>query len=283
MTSSRSRIERRIEWEKLQGGEDWCEWDIKPWLESCLTSQTEFLSLAAGRQYEPALVIADWSALSVFRSLSYYGLYGDLLERNELGEPASYLDEQIELGRAIHEKAPFRCDDRIVSKIIAVAEARRNVERSYGSVEPMALAVLGGVSEGRIRNLMSGVGAELKSIEGRIPAPDAGRWLQGRGSFWPSIWTDEPEPEKENMMDNVRVPQASDGTVFHPGLRRRSGYMIGEKGSELTIENYDIALKTLGDMDTPRWRRPNSQGNWGIVRATGWVHLSRRDLNSMKD
>lgn len=59
--------------------------------------------------------------------------------------------------------------------------------------------------------------------------------------------------------------------------------MIGEKGSELTIENYDAALKALGDMETPRWRRPNPQGNWGIVRATGWVVLNRRDLNNIKD
>jgi len=84
-------------------------------------------------------------------------------------------------------------------------------------------------------------------------------------------------------MDTVRVPQASDGTVFHPGLRRRSGYMVGEKGSELTIENYDKALKILEDMDVPRWRRPNSQGNWGIVKAVGWTAFSRRELNNIKD
>lgn len=84
-------------------------------------------------------------------------------------------------------------------------------------------------------------------------------------------------------MTAVRVPQASDGTVFHPGLRRRSGYMVGEKGQELTIENYDAALRALSEMDVPRWRRPNSQGNWGIVKASGWTVLSRRDLNSMKN
>lgn len=283
MTSSRSPVERRIEWDKLQGSEDRWEWDIEPWLMSCVKAQAEFLVLAAGMRDEQTPDVAYWPALSVFRDLTYYGLYGDLFDRRGIDEPERHVDGQVALGKAIRAKAPFRSDDRILSKIIAVAEARRNIEQGRGFVEPQALAVLGGVSEGRIRNLMSGAGAELGSVDGRIPAAEAGRWLQGRGPFWPSIWNDELEPEKESMMDNVRVPQASDGTVFHPGLRRRSGYMVGEKGSEITIENYDEALKALGDMETPRWRRPNPQGNWGIVRATGWVVLSRRDLNNIKN
>ena len=123
MTSSRSPVERRIEWDKLQGGGDWWEWDIKPWLESCVTSQTEFLALAAGSQYERAYDIADWPALSVFLGLTYYGLYGDLLDRSERTNAEDHLEGQIAAGKAIREKAPFRCDDRIVSKIIAVAEA----------------------------------------------------------------------------------------------------------------------------------------------------------------
>jgi hypothetical protein len=59
--------------------------------------------------------------------------------------------------------------------------------------------------------------------------------------------------------------------------------MIGEKGQELTIENYDAALRALSEMDVPRWRRPNSQGNWGIVKALGWTVLTRQDLNNIKD
>ena len=85
-----------------------------------------------------------------------------------------------------------------------------------------------------------------------------------------------------SALNSVRVPQASDGTLFHPGLRRKNGYMVGEKGSEITIEDYSAALRALSDMDTPRWRRPNSQGNWGIVRAVGWISLSRRDLNHIE-
>jgi hypothetical protein len=83
-------------------------------------------------------------------------------------------------------------------------------------------------------------------------------------------------------MDMIKVPQASDGTVFHPGLRRRSGYMVGEKGSELTMESYNAALLALVEMSEPRWRRPNTQGNWGIVKGVTWVSMNRRDLNAIK-
>lgn len=222
MTSSRSPVERRIEWDKLQGGEDWWEWDIKPWLESCVTSQTEFLALAAGSRYERANDIADWPALSVFRGLTYYGLYGDLLDRSEFSNPEGCLEGQIAAGKAIREKAPFRCDDRIVSKIIAVAEARRNIERARGVVEPLALAVLGGVSEGRIRNLMSGAGAELGSVDGKIPAAEAWRWLQGRG----------PSGPQYGMMNRNRRRRAS--WITSEYLRRRTAlFSIRALGGEV--------------------------------------------------
>ena len=58
--------------------------------------------------------------------------------------------------------------------------------------------------------------------------------------------------------------------------------MIGEKGQEVIIESYDAALQALSEMDVARWRRPNSQGNWGIVRASGWIVISRRDQNNIK-
>ena len=35
--------------------------------------------------------------------------------------------------------------------------------------------------------------------------------------------------------------------------------------------NYDDALAVLGETDAPRWRRPNPNGNWGIV-------IGRREL-----
>ncbi|MFK4771974.1 hypothetical protein [Rhizobium sp. ZW T2_16] len=283
MTDGRSSAQRRMDWDKLLTSEDRWEWDSTPWLDACLKAQAEFLALAKGTQMIEPVAVDDLPAALLFRSLAYYGLYGDVIDRPAIGDIDGYLDGQLVLAKALHEKAPSRCDDRIVSKIIDVAAARRSLEQKTGLIEPLALAILGGVSEGRVRNLMSGTSAEVRSIEGKISAADAERWLHGRAAFWPSIWNEEPLLEKENEMTEVRVPQASDGTVFHPGLRRRSGYMVGEKGQELTIESYDAALRALSEMETPRWRRPNSQGNWGIVKASGWTVLSRWDLNNIKD
>lgn len=283
MTDGRSSAERRTDWNKLLASEDRWEWDSTPWLDACLKAQAEFLALATGMQVAEPIAVNDLSAAALFRNLAYYGLYGDVVDRAAIEDLERHLDGQLALAKTLQEKAPSRCDDRVVSKIINVAEGRRSIERKTGQLEPLALAILGGVSEGRVRNLMSGTSAEIRSVDGKIPVADAERWLQGRAAFWPSIWSEDPLLEKENEMTEVRVPQASDGTVFHPGLRRRSGYMVGEKGQELTIENYDAALRALSEMEVPRWRRPNSQGNWGIVKASGWTVLSRRDLNNIKD
>jgi hypothetical protein len=32
---------------------------------------------------------------------------------------------------------------------------------------------------------------------------------------------------------------------------------------------------------TPRWRRPNEAGNWGIVPGRDWKRVERRQLMSM--
>lgn len=67
----------------------------------------------------------------------------------------------------------------------------------------------------------------------------------------------------------IRVPfyVERDGqkTHFLPGCRMSSGYRIGPKGNEQTVEDYWTALSLLTEMDVPRFRRPNMNGNFGIV------------------
>lgn len=72
-----------------------------------------------------------------------------------------------------------------------------------------------------------------------------------------------------------KVPVAADGTCFHPGLARRGTFTIGAKGAEIRVAGFEEALARLCRMDTPRWRRPNPAGNWGIVSGCGWKALSR--------
>lgn len=66
------------------------------------------------------------------------------------------------------------------------------------------------------------------------------------------------------------VPVAKCGSWFGPHLSRASGFTIGAKGEEFRCIDYVEALAALRAMTVPRWRRPNSKGNWGIVAGVDW-------------
>lgn len=69
----------------------------------------------------------------------------------------------------------------------------------------------------------------------------------------------------------VRVPfyveRDNKKTFFLPACRMKGGYRIGPKGSEVTIEDYWQALAKVAAMQPPRFRRPNADKNYGIVRC----------------
>jgi hypothetical protein len=70
----------------------------------------------------------------------------------------------------------------------------------------------------------------------------------------------------------IRIPIAADGTRFDPiTWRRAGGSWVGPKGNEYKFVRFEDALAALNLMAKPSWRRPNSNGNWGIVAAANWV------------
>ncbi len=153
------------------------------------------------------------------------------------------------------------------------------------SIEPAALAEFGGVSEGRVRNMMSGANRVFSADGGRVPADEALTWLAGRPEFWNSVWREQRLPQynikrQAPLSRAVFVPIARDGTAFHPGLRRGTNFTVGEKGSEVQISNFDLALGELQRMSVPYWRRPNSSGHWGTVAGVRWNDLMRPIWNS---
>ena len=82
-------------------------------------------------------------------------------------------------------------------------------------------------------------------------------------------------PSLKNKISNASkvigtIPYASDGSSFNSGLARSSGYTVGEKGDERKFNDYSDALDYLRNMKVAKWRRPNEQGNWGIVTALKW-------------
>lgn len=66
------------------------------------------------------------------------------------------------------------------------------------------------------------------------------------------------------------VPVAKCGSWFGPHLARAGRFAIGAKGEEQPYTDYYEALAALRAMTVPRWRRPNSKGNGGIVAGIRW-------------
>jgi hypothetical protein len=155
-------------------------------------------------------------------------------------------------------------------------------------IEPFALAYFGDLKEGSIRNMMSGKKARFTNKDGKISANEALKWLSTRPSFWNSIWQETTEPyytsaEESAVEYPVFVPVARDGSIFHPGLRRSSGFTIGKKGDEHQEESFGYAIFRLQQMPVPYWRRPNEKGHFGIVRGMRWVRLDQKFLDSVAD
>lgn len=54
-------------------------------------------------------------------------------------------------------------------------------------------------------------------------------------------------------------------TFFLPSCRAKAGFKVGPKGSEELFTDYWAALERVSLMQPPRFRRPNSEKNFGIV------------------
>jgi hypothetical protein len=80
------------------------------------------------------------------------------------------------------------------------------------------------------------------------------------------------------LSPSTQLPVARDGTCFHPGLIRSGEFTVGDKGDERRYDSFTEALQALRQMSVPRWRRPNDQGNWGIVSGIRWVSAAELGL-----
>lgn len=172
-----------------------------------------------------------------------------------------------------------------------------------------ALAMLSGVTPKRIQNAIYAKTDEAPLVgKNGLIAPEACEpWLNARDFHW-SIWRQvnalapldadwgknvpfEAAEANGQIDDFIFVPVANDGTYFHPGLYRggprretegTAGYMIGGKGAEQLISDFDEALALLSKMETPRWRRPNNESQiWGIVTGQTWKRVRRADLEGL--
>lgn len=146
-----------------------------------------------------------------------------------------------------------------------------------------------------IRNAVS-LGQLKPDENGRVNAEEAREWLGRRRDFRPSRWKDPSDdqwpfdPAKAATPDEngtVWLPRGADGSLFTPEYVVRPAkrtvalsITIGAKGSERQYSDFFDALSALAGMGVARWRRRNSAGNWGIVRARGsWVAVSKQDID----
>lgn len=81
--------------------------------------------------------------------------------------------------------------------------------------------------------------------------------------------------------EKILIPVTDDGIAFLPKYRRKKGYQIGGKGEETYYLDYFKALEELKKMNTPKWRRPNKQGNWGIKNGVTEVNISMDKIRNL--
>ena len=226
-------------------------------------------------------------------SLNAYA-FGGLRPHYEKFPYASNDEEFVTKARALLDAIPSGWGTfSDIERTVLAAEARHFIDNGR-DVAPEQLAALARVSLKSIKNLLTPKGgtADLKlNADGKVPGPDAHRWLIGRPDFKPTISPDAddgPGPistsPAESLGEVVFVPVAKDGSWFDPATCRNTrGFTIGPKGSEEAVEDYWTALDRLAHMPTPYWRRPTSAGNWRIVAGISWQRKVVSELGLSAD
>lgn len=304
--------DRRQLWldREMSGMGDETDWEYGAELQDILTSQFRVIEVILGKETAAPHflemlpchnvrsdnweVILDeyWPASwleteggRLIDSAGIYGLYGVTPADVPLDARQQWI---ASLATRLEEFRRLALSDSqgVIARIVNLALSRHAIDTGEGEVDLQSLALFGGVTEGRIRNILSNGDGGLEKIGQRVTATSAATWLKGRKEFFTSIWQqqDETVPEAPSLDfsdDVLFVPVAADGSYFHAGLARGGKFMIGAKGEEVQHPSFDDALSALQKMATPRWRRPNAAGNWGIVSGRDWKRMERRQLMSM--
>lgn len=319
MTDFNTAHERRDAFDEMgfRHGDDYHYWDYAQWIAEMLTQALEHIEglvgvdAAAGplRQlvhdvaYQGGTssdetwrdvlddVLTAGTVLPVSKRIDnalLYGLFGVTPEQIAVSDRADWIASLVKEVTEFASRSDVRnlSGDRNPIILIAnLAASRFALDTGRGEVDLHSMSVLGSVSEGRVRNLLSGSDGGLeRGPEGGIIALSALTWLQKRKDFMQSIWnaevpdeTTEGEPSEPIDLDRtIFVPVARDGSIFNPSLLRGGLYQIGAKGEEQHFASFSEALSALNAMPVPRWRRPNEKGHWGIVSGIAWQRVERQ-------
>lgn len=225
----------------------------------------------------------EYTMGQTFTELLAFGLFG--IRHEEQGVVGSF-DECLARAERLVSVYPIDLwldahTADLLRAAVSAAAGRAALDRGE-NVQPEALAHLGGVKFSRIRNMISGASPDLpRDAAGLVHHEAAAAWLATRDVFLPTIQGEHPGHIAEDIEEPIFVPVARDGSIFHPAVKREGGYQIGAKGEEQMVEDFDEALQELSRQATPRWRRPNENGNWGIVAGVEWRRMDRAALEAL--
>lgn len=239
----------------------------------------------------------------LFARLRWYGEKG-IYHYSDADTPldSDALSSEIDLARKFVSLLPAKwllslpnsedVDKNIFQTILAAANARYSLDIGM-SISFDEIVILSGMSRRAVQNdAAKGGDDNLKYAGADIENKDALAWLNERRNFTPTrpfktslnsddLYIDETvEIESEGEKEYVFVPLTDDETVFLPEMRREAGYQVGKYGDEEYYLDYFEALKVIQDMDSPRFRRPNETGNWGIKNVVSWKRVLLSELQS---
>lgn len=176
----------------------------------------------------------------------------------------------------------------LFGKVLQMAQARYALDTDQ-ELTVDQIVVLSGLNRRSVLNAISKPGEAGLEVDpkGLISNAEAKRWLSERRNFKPTeIYrpfaepevSDEAVPEQSEEAAYEFVPVTDDKVAFLPDLRRAQGYQIGKYGQEEYVTDYFEALRKLQSMSTPRFRRPNVEGNWGIKVGMEWRRVPLDEL-----
>lgn len=229
-----------------------------------------------------------WPISKRLQDALLYGMFGvtpEVIPLEGRAEWIAGLVREVAAFAARSDVSAMDADGNAIVRIADLASSRHALDTGCGEVDVHSMSVFASLSEGRVRNLLSGSEGSLeRGPENGIVALSALAWLQKRKGFLNSIWaegeqatTDDGEPAEPIDPDRmIFVPVARDGSIFNHGLVRSGAFQVGAKGEEQNFNSFSEALSALNAMPVPRWRRPNDKGHWGIVSGVAWQRVEQQ-------